>query len=203
MNTHVLWYIFFFQAEDGIRDADVTGVQTCALPISLGHHRRAVVRAARAEEGLARQRQRRGALAQRFQQGDPRGDGPEAELLLQARGQQQRDAVGVQLAVGGHERTVLLVLLADDARPVALGVAAVAEEPLHERALFLDDEDLLQAARELAYDHRLHRPQQPDLQQADAVTPQRLIVEPQPAQGPAQVVVRLAGSRAADPRLGG
>src|SRR6266498_486439 len=27
---------FFFQAEDGIRDADVTGVQTCALPISGG-----------------------------------------------------------------------------------------------------------------------------------------------------------------------
>src|ERR1051326_5437088 len=27
---------FFFQAEDGIRDRNVTGVQTCALPISLG-----------------------------------------------------------------------------------------------------------------------------------------------------------------------
>src|SRR5207245_2687911 len=26
--------VFFFQAEDGIRDATVTGVQTCALPIS-------------------------------------------------------------------------------------------------------------------------------------------------------------------------
>src|SRR5690625_5459691 len=26
---------FFFQAEDGIRDGHVTGVQTCALPISL------------------------------------------------------------------------------------------------------------------------------------------------------------------------
>ena len=25
--------IFFFQAEDGIRDIGVTGVQTCALPI--------------------------------------------------------------------------------------------------------------------------------------------------------------------------
>src|SRR6266498_5212808 len=25
--------VFFFQAEDGIRDADVTGVQPCALPI--------------------------------------------------------------------------------------------------------------------------------------------------------------------------
>src|SRR5205809_886728 len=28
-------YFFFFQAEDGIRDVAVTGVQTCALPISL------------------------------------------------------------------------------------------------------------------------------------------------------------------------
>src|SRR5437763_16402340 len=26
--------LFFFQAEDGIRDTSVTGVQTCALPIS-------------------------------------------------------------------------------------------------------------------------------------------------------------------------
>src|SRR5690606_39484825 len=29
-------FFFFFQAEDGIRDFHVTGVQTCALPISLG-----------------------------------------------------------------------------------------------------------------------------------------------------------------------
>src|SRR5207245_7379954 len=29
-------FFFFFQAEDGIRDATVTGVQTCALPILLG-----------------------------------------------------------------------------------------------------------------------------------------------------------------------
>src|SRR5437016_8120552 len=28
---------FFFQAEDGIRDWSVTGVQTCALPILRGH----------------------------------------------------------------------------------------------------------------------------------------------------------------------
>src|SRR2546427_3249619 len=28
-------YFFFFQAEDGIRDLTVTGVQTCALPIWL------------------------------------------------------------------------------------------------------------------------------------------------------------------------
>src|SRR5437764_13646969 len=35
-------FFFFFQAEDGIRDTSVTGVQTCALPIS----------AARVEEEL-------------------------------------------------------------------------------------------------------------------------------------------------------
>src|SRR5437773_7817191 len=29
-----MFVVFFFQAEDGIRDRDVTGVQTCALPIS-------------------------------------------------------------------------------------------------------------------------------------------------------------------------
>src|SRR5256885_12256402 len=33
--THV--FFFFFQAEDGIRDYKVTGVQTCALPIFMGH----------------------------------------------------------------------------------------------------------------------------------------------------------------------
>src|SRR3712207_7059218 len=30
----MLVFFFFFQAEDGIRDIGVTGVQTCALPIS-------------------------------------------------------------------------------------------------------------------------------------------------------------------------
>src|SRR2546430_15786329 len=29
----VMMFFFFFQAEDGIRDLTVTGVQTCALPI--------------------------------------------------------------------------------------------------------------------------------------------------------------------------
>src|SRR5207248_8338466 len=29
-----VFFFFFFQAEDGIRDRTVTGVQTCALPIS-------------------------------------------------------------------------------------------------------------------------------------------------------------------------
>src|SRR5699024_12218429 len=32
-NLMLMFFFFFFQAEDGIRDRNVTGVQTCALPI--------------------------------------------------------------------------------------------------------------------------------------------------------------------------
>src|SRR5260370_29487680 len=35
---HPTSHVFFFQAEDGIRDSSVTGVQTCALPILLDLH---------------------------------------------------------------------------------------------------------------------------------------------------------------------
>src|SRR2546429_4739156 len=34
MDVMTRGFFFFFQAEDGIRDVAVTGVQTCALPIS-------------------------------------------------------------------------------------------------------------------------------------------------------------------------
>src|SRR5437868_15301694 len=37
----MLYLLFFFQAEDGIRDRNVTGVQTCALPISIAGQLRA------------------------------------------------------------------------------------------------------------------------------------------------------------------
>src|SRR5256885_5391671 len=35
----IFCFFFFFQAEDGIRDYKVTGVQTCALPISVKNAR--------------------------------------------------------------------------------------------------------------------------------------------------------------------
>src|SRR5690349_22280541 len=43
-------FFFFFQAEDGIRDLYVTGVQTCALPIS---HRAAFYTSGRASNEAA------------------------------------------------------------------------------------------------------------------------------------------------------
>src|SRR3712207_7873194 len=33
IGSYLILFFFFFQAEDGIRDIGVTGVQTCALPI--------------------------------------------------------------------------------------------------------------------------------------------------------------------------
>src|SRR5438046_3696483 len=63
------WFFFFFQAEDGIRDWSVTGVQTCALPIWValyqGERSVAALRRhrARAQRGVGRAaRRRRGEL---------------------------------------------------------------------------------------------------------------------------------------------
>src|SRR5256885_11474729 len=44
VSRRVIVVVFFFQAEDGIRDYKVTGVQTCALPISQRRARRAGAR---------------------------------------------------------------------------------------------------------------------------------------------------------------
>src|SRR6266498_5107125 len=70
-------FVFFFQAEDGIRDADVTGVQTCALPISGG------LRALRAGAVPAQRPARGGAAAGADRQ---RGAVPRAEPRRAGRG---------------------------------------------------------------------------------------------------------------------
>src|SRR5690606_39403322 len=57
--SYVVSFVFFFQAEDGIRDFHVTGVQTCALPISArGLHERAACGAPGDVEGLEARGQR-------------------------------------------------------------------------------------------------------------------------------------------------
>src|SRR2546430_5696360 len=63
-------FVFFFQAEDGIRDLTVTGVQTCALPISS-----ATPRAAASS----------GALVPRFGPSASRAGAARASSRMQAR----------------------------------------------------------------------------------------------------------------------
>ena len=67
------------------------------------------------------------------------------------------------------------------------------------RALLLDDQDLLEPAAELADDARLHRREHPHLEDADAVAAERRLVEAQLVQGLAHVVVGLARGEDAEP----
>src|SRR5207302_4338888 len=64
-------FFFFFQAEDGIRDFHVTGVQTCALPISpasIGYEPPG--RSSGGEKGIGYQRTRYLGLGHRGKLGD-------------------------------------------------------------------------------------------------------------------------------------
>src|SRR2546430_9371861 len=79
--AHKQLTFFFFQAEDGIRDLTVTGVQTCALPISLPGNplrrparRRVALAAAPASRALGRRagRHRPGQSVRPGRRRDPR-----------------------------------------------------------------------------------------------------------------------------------
>src|SRR5207245_3867591 len=68
-------FFFFFQAEDGIRDATVTGVQTCALPIFPARPRRRRRPRRRAGTGPRRSHREQSAVpAERPRRGPRAGD---------------------------------------------------------------------------------------------------------------------------------
>src|SRR5262249_42663203 len=111
------------------------------------------------------------------------------------------EAVGVEPAVGRQARAALPVVLADHPRALGLVIEDVADEELAERALLLDDQELLEPAGELAHRAGLHREQHLDLHEPDAVLAERRIVQAELGEGLAQVVVRLARGRDAEPRV--
>src|SRR5687768_17792355 len=78
------WDCFFFQAEDGIRDVAVTGVQTCALPIS------AELRELRAGDERAQQR---------------RAPGPRDGIVDGMRPRSEERRVGKSVEQGGRRLT--------------------------------------------------------------------------------------------------
>src|SRR3712207_5445477 len=107
---------FFFQAEDGIRDIGVTGVQTCALPI-LGVRRLSVGRLAPSEQVL--QGYVAPAPALELGEGDVHGDllGPGGETTLSSKGVQvvgylDQRLLGEILGVGVYATSI-----ATQARP--------------------------------------------------------------------------------------
>src|SRR3712207_8632859 len=69
----MFYLFFFFQAEDGIRDIGVTGVQTCALPIYRRGDRAETRFERERDGGFADERDLRG-LEVRVERGDPELD---------------------------------------------------------------------------------------------------------------------------------
>src|SRR5256886_13768308 len=98
---------FFFQAEDGIRDLTVTGVQTCALPISvtnpLVNSYKRLVPGYEAPTNIAWSMRNRSPL---IRIPDKRGTGTRCELRMPDPSANPYLALAVQLAAGldGVER---------------------------------------------------------------------------------------------------
>src|SRR5205807_5429856 len=98
----------FFQAEDGIRDYKVTGVQTCALPILAGGAELGCLQIRRARRLKVRRRMhdaraRRGDVVGAEHQTvtpGPRGVDPKFAVVLQARRSEER-RVGKECRAGG------------------------------------------------------------------------------------------------------
>src|SRR6185369_8343065 len=80
-------------------------------------------------------------------------------------------------------------------------VERVLDRGLEERELLLDDEDLLEAARELAEALAVVRVEHPDLHQPDARALELAVVQAEVAQRLQQLVVDLARRDDPDPRV--
>src|SRR3989449_11345689 len=113
-----VYFFFFFQAEDGIRDVAVTGVQTCALPISGPAGWRALARpprgtlatagrppapgsreTGRAWDARARGRAGGGPRRATAAEGGPAADAPRTAPPRRARGRTPPRRAGSQRAV--------------------------------------------------------------------------------------------------------
>src|SRR5690625_6129258 len=113
----MLWF-FLFQAEDGIRDGHVTGVQTCALPISRGP-RPVLTRATVIEAAIV--------IAD--------SEGLSATSLRAIAGRLGVSVAGLYRYVAG--KTELIALMVEHARRevVVAGRASTGREGLEDRAM--------------------------------------------------------------------
>src|SRR2546428_13691502 len=93
-----MFLFFFFQAEDGIRDLIVTGVQTCALPICVGEP------AARAGDERIHPLRRR----LRFRLERLHGKGGPAERLRVGLGEPARESARLAPAAQDPDEAMLL-----------------------------------------------------------------------------------------------
>ena len=92
---------------------------------------------------------------------------------LEVAGEAVRDRVRVELAHGREQRRAVPRPLAVDGRGAGLPVEHGLHRVLKEGALVLDDDDLVEAGRELGDDARFERVDHAELEQPDAVPLER------------------------------
>src|ERR687883_1008024 len=118
--------VFFFQAEDGIRDIGVTGVQTCALPIlkNLSGAGKFFIDFSLALMGRKRNSAGRAVVLSSFLLGGPSGSGVATTVMIGT-------VAAPMLAKAGFDRNAAGGLLA------AGGLGAILSPPVLGAAAFL------------------------------------------------------------------
>ena len=157
---------------------------------------RGVVRAAGAEvRGPGQQRQLDPVPAR---PGPPRLHRGDIEPVQGAR-QPGGHRVGVEFARGGEQDVASRIALTVYGRRRRPAVEDLLDGRLHERALLLDHDQLVEAVGELADDLGFGRPDHAELQQPDPAAAQGSFVQAEHGQRLAHVEVGLAGRDDADP----
>ena len=113
------------------------------------------------------------------------------------------DVVGVERALGREQPVAALVLLADDQRLHRGAVEVLAHLHLDQRALLLDDDDHLEAAREILEVVDVERPRAADLGQAHAEPVGARLVDAEVVERLAHVEIALADRDDAELRARG
>ena len=121
--------------------------------------------------------------------------------LQDALGERERHLIARERAVRGEQRRAALVALAHDLRRVRPAVQQLLELGLDQGALLLDHDDLLEAGGERAHALGLERPDQAELEHAQAKPGGELAVDAEVGERLAQVQIRLAGRDDAEARV--
>ncbi len=163
------------------------------------------MRAARAEIGRARERHDVAAelALLGFEKGEPLGDARRGMKAGDALGDHPGDLGRRQFAVGWQDPVAILVELADHPRAHVLApiVELLLELVFDDRALLLDDQDLLEPLGEMADALALERPGHRHLVEADADIGGMRLVDPQIVQRLAHVEIGFAGGDDAKARI--
>ena len=164
---------------------------------------RAVVRAAGAEERGARRHRQLGRAAVRSRRASASARLDRVDRARRAPRSRAATARAIRSASRsssrGQQRLAALVALAEDARRAGHAVERLLEVRLEERALLLDDEDLVEPVRELAHDLAARAARASPASGSGCRRARGRAVEAEPAQRVHQVVVGLAGADDAEP----